>query len=219
MDVIYQGKNTSNNGVHLGGVIGISSTASGKTAPAYTNSSYPTWTGNVINTGTIKFAGEIGGNVRMGGFCGLMNAGVAPSGAYLINFGDLEASGTAANMENTQVGGIVGGLVVPLENTQSYCNIKALGWEKVGLITGVTRTSGKPFALNAKVGGTICNTVKFNGDTFQDEPVVITLDASNYTDHIYGSADWTGVEGFDGCSFLTSKDAVTYYPVAETPAE
>ena len=218
-DIIYQGKNTTTNGVHLGGVIGISSTTKGKTAPVYSNDANPTWTGNVINTGTIKFAGEIGGNVRMGGFCGLMNAGAAPSGAYLINFGDLEASGTVANMENTQVGGIVGGLVVPLENTQSYCNIKALGWEKVGIITGVTRTSGKPFALNAKVGGTICNTVKFNGDTFQDEPVVITLDASNYTDHIYGSADWTGVEGFDGCSFLTSKDAVTYYPVAETPAE
>jgi hypothetical protein len=218
-DIIYEGKSKSTSGVHLGGVLGASTTAKDKTAPVYSNATYPSWTGDVINTGTIKFAGETAGMARLGGFCGLMNAGSAPTGAYIINFGDLEVTGTAANMDNSQVGGIVGGLVVPLDNIQSYCNIKALGWEKAGLITGVTRTAGTPFVLNAKVGGTICNTKEWIEDAMDYVEVVKTATAENFMEYIYGSADWTGVENYDGCSFLPSKDAVTYYPVAETPAE
>ena len=68
---------------------------------------------------------------------------------------------------------------------------------------------------NSNVGGTICREVLFNGDTYQNEEVVVTIDGSNFMDYLYGATtDWNGVANYDGCSFLTVKPEVP-----TTPAE
>ena len=39
------------------------------------------------------------------------------------------------------------------------------------------------------------------GEGEAERPNTKTLDATNYFNYIYSSADWTGVEDYDGCTF------------------
>ena len=54
-------------------------------------------------------------------------------------------------------------------------------------------------ATNCKVGGSICTSMIGQGEDAQ--PRKIELSATNYFNYIYSSADWTGVEDYDGCTF------------------
>ena len=89
-------------------------------------------------------------------------------------------------------------------NARCYCNIKAIGIANVGMITGGARNATHP-ATNCHVGGSICTSMTGEGEA--ERPNEIELSAGNYFNYIYGSADWTGVEGYDGCKYISAIDA------------
>ena len=103
------------------------------------------------------------------------------------------------------IGGVAATNTVALNDAQSHCNIKAVGCTNVGMLTGSERTADN-IVSNSKAGGTICTEKKYDADAYADVEVVVTLDESNFMGYIYGTTtDWTGVENYDGCSFLSVK--------------
>ena len=94
-----------------------------------------------------------------------------------------------------------------IKNAKSFCSIEAIEVAaNIGFITGSARNADTVVASNCYLGGTICT--EMVGDNFADmEKNITTLDASNYYNYIYSSVDWTGVEGYDGCKYISSIDA------------
>ena len=222
----------------LGGVIGNSSSngdgdtntaAYGLAAAATVGAiSYPagSWTGDIVNTGSITYDGTCVTGVCIGGIFGDVVSNhttyAVPSGAKYIFTGDITATGTfATTLVETDggaaqdcwngIGGLYGFTTIAkcvAENAEVYSNINAVGYPSVGMFYGFNRTN-TCYVKNGKVGGSICKEKKFNGDTFQDEEVVVTIDESNFMNCIYGTTtDWAGSTTYDGCSFLSVKPTI-----------
>ena len=215
-NIIDEGTHPSTNYIQLGGVFGYVG-EDGSRKPVYSNSTYPSWTGDVINTGEVAFKGTTKGYLRIGGIFGGFDSATPPA-CSLINFGNLTLEGThGGDAGATGVGGITGDIKgnYTIDGGQSFCDIKAIGITRVGAIVGSTRSDSKK-VVNCKAGGRICK----ERDSEDESDKWITLNTSNWFDLIYGSVDWTGVENYDGCSLLNSKDDVTYYVAPEeTPAQ
>ena len=206
--ITYAGTTDGADGIYVGGVLGYGYTFSYDTT---------TWTGNVINNGNIIASGtSIGGQYNV---AGIMASAVGSLGenVNLYSFGDITVTGGGTEKNGTEgiesIGGIFGkNPSYAIYNANVFCNIKAIGANYVGMVQGYARTADA-CAFNSNIGGTICKEVKFNGDTFQDEEFVVTIDESNFMDYIYGTTtDWTGVTNYDGCSFLTVKPEVPTTP-------
>ena len=214
---IYVGAETSGSSrqILLGGVYSYNSGSNYPATGGYINTGKITVTGGT-NTSTNGFATTIGGIV--GAYYGEL--------ANAINIGDIIFSGSA-NTTNSNVGGIVGysqGLGI-IHDCQAYCKIQAYipnddgsvqtAYPNTGFITGSKRVPDvltKGVALSAvvrdcKLGGMYIT----NWDTEDSEPRAEgeNIDNDNFSSYIYGGeTDWTGVDGFDGCSVLTSKPTV-----------
>ena len=179
---------------------------------AFSNTDNPSWTGNIVNTGTIKHTGTAANAVRIGGFAG-SKFGPTPTvtDGKIINLGDLVCTGTfgSETAQYNGVGGIVGYTDNIIENAESYCSINA---PKVaaGMITGSSR-SETVIAKSCKVGGAFIETVTGedadgNSTTIETE---MKLDATNWMEHIYGTVPaWEEGTDYDGCSFLTVKPTI-----------
>jgi hypothetical protein len=131
----------------------------------------------------------------------------------------------------------IGGVVANLQNTgnsaKAYCDIQAVDFSNVGMITSSAR-SATVVASNCEVGGRIATTatkendvIGVNPETMQpiygevEKPAWKTLvdkDVETLEDnqlyfynHIYGVAtDWTGVTpAYDGCTWLSEAPAVS----------
>ena len=196
------------NFVELGGFSGhVASTIT------FANENNPAWTGDVINTGTIKFAGTCGSGVRVGGIAGYMQ-GNSPvfSEGQLINLGDVIVSGTfdTSLVDYNGAGGIVGGSAGSISNATVHCAVDAVGVPNVGMVTAAKRTE-TTLASNCKVGGTICTTSEEKEDsegTLKPVPVVVTIAADNFQDYIYGGTTAWESTDYDGCSFLSVKPTI-----------
>ena len=102
---------------------------------------------------------------------------------------------------------------------------------KIGMITASARAEGK-IAQNCQLGGRIATTATKENDVIGVDPdtmqpiygevekpawkTLVDKDATlkdnevYFYDHIYGgTTDWTGVEGYDGCSWLSEAPAVS----------
>ena len=208
--ITYAGTTDGADAVYVGGVLGYGYTFSYDTT---------TWTGNVINNGNLIASGtSIGGQYNVGGIMASAGGSFGDK-VNLYSFGDITVTGGGTEKNGTEGIEHVGGIFAKntsyaIYNANVFCNIKAVGANYVGMVTGGSR-SADVVVSNSNIGGTLCKEVKFNGDTFQDEEFVVTIDGSNFMDYIYGSTtDWTGVTNYDGCSFLTVKPEVP-----TTPAE
>ena len=157
-------------------------------------------TGLVANSGKITVSGSATTSISVGGCTGIHpSAGLV----HYVNVGEIEVNKVEGC--TYYIGGVAATNTVALNDAQSHCNIKAVGCTNVGMLTGSERTADN-IVSNGKAGGTICTEKKYDADAYADVDVVVTLDESNFMGYIYGiTTDWTGVENYDGCSFLSVK--------------
>ena len=78
-----------------------------------------------------------------------------------------------------------------------FAAVANLGWA-----TGSARVKDSIVATNCKFGGNLVEIEIDDEDESQKEKST-PLTADNYFDYIFGgTTDWTGVENYDGCTFL-----------------
>ena len=201
-DISFGGEIIDKSNVHLGGLIGCCSSTTYKFVK-----DDDVWTGNIVNTGTISATGKTpNGELRVGGFVGLLNAsGSSPfmDSAKYYQLGDIVVTGDIGTGKR-YAGGAVAISMASIDGVECYCNIQALNSQDVGFITGSAR-SASVVATNCKIGGNLLGEYNAADEEYFKTP----LTASNYFEHIYGGVtDWTGVENYDGCTFLTSKPTI-----------
>jgi hypothetical protein len=207
--------------VHIAGVFGYidgaftsydtTTTSTDESGAETTTTTTTSWTGNVVNTGNITFSGKsIGGKCRAGGIIGYSTAPLLESARY-INVGSVTFSGDAGEKVDTSgnpVIGVadVGGIVATLSgtsvaNSEVYCDLYTEGADNYGMVTGSAR-SASVTVKNSKIGGRIFGAFSQMDQTYEKKPIT----ASNFYDYIFGgTTDWSGVENYDGCSFLETK--------------
>ena len=179
----------------------------------FSHTDYPSWTGNIVNTGTVKFAGTSKNAAHVGGFIGYMpgNMPALAEGNFFINLGDIVCSGTYDKSRATNgVGGIVGRSLGTISNAKVHCLVEAVGAPNVGMITGSERTEAT-LVSNCEIGGTICTTSEEKETTdgsVSKVPVAVEITADNFYEYIYGGTTaWEGTN-YDGCSFLPVKPTI-----------
>ena len=206
-DIIFEGKNNgaykqddtmqNRNFVDMGGLFGVVASTI-----VFSNEANPSWTGDVVNTGTIKFAGYCKNAVQLGGIAGYMQGStpVITDGKF-INTGNIICTGEYDSSYATNgIGGIAGISGGNIDNAQVFCTIEAPSFPCVGMITGSARTETNK-VTNCAVGG------KYLVEYDEEEDVTIEtkITTSNFYKYIYGkTTDWTGVENYDGNTYLAS---------------
>lgn len=226
----YEGGNTGN--ITVTGTVGTNLVLGGigaeHRAKINLNGTYNT--GNIY-LGTKDKALTVGANaenyIRVGGIsCGGATSydknKLVHSLENVTNTGDIIAENLVINgftQERVWFGGIMGYASSTITGATSYCDIKAIGYNNVGMIMGSPRieesvtgegdkavTTAAIKAINCKVGGTICKTTEEKEDsegTLKPIPVVVTIAADNFQNYIYGGdTEWAGTD-YDGCSFLS----------------
>jgi hypothetical protein len=193
----------------------------------FSNATYPSWSGDVVNSGTIKFNGTTKSGVQLGGIVGrMLSNGPVITDGKLINFGDVICTGTydksigAVNC----AGGIYGHTTKGINNAVAYCNVDASEIAS-GMITGVER-SASVVATNCEIGGTIKKWVE-KTDAEQNVTTkleTITLADENFYNYIYSSPITTEQATGDVCSSISQKPTLPTVPVVpptteETPVE
>jgi len=161
---------------------------------------------NVSNSGNIHIGTEENslsvGTINVGGLMGDDNSGSGDRTytAPITNTGNIILTNATINTpESSYIGGAVGLLAANINNVKSLCNIQAVGYNGgLGMITGSARVADTVVASNCVVGGSICTSMTGKGEA--ERPNMIELSATNYFNYIYGSADWTGVDNYDGCT-------------------
>lgn len=181
------------------------------------------WSGIVKNTGAVNVTSLQNQAIYMGGLVGLINntnAGASLTGSTFVNTGNVTCSGVVPTIH--YIGGLVGLIKANVVGASSYCDIEAIGFSKVGMITGTSR-SETVVASNCKLGGTICNKqvkdVSAEGDEVLEKQIITLGESSNIADaeeaaiavndywynYIYGAAVEKATAEADGCSFLSVK--------------
>ena len=216
----------------LGGVIGNSSyngdgdTNTAAYALAATTTvgaiSYPagSWTGDIVNTGSITYDGTCVTGVCIGGIFGDIvskhTTDPIPSGVKYIFTGNITASGTyATSLVETEggdpqdcwngIGGLYGFTTLTkcvVENAEVYSTIAASTFPNVGILYGFERTE-TIYGKNCKVGGAIS---EWNEE--DEEYISKSINASNYFEHLYSKTITKEVAEGDGCSVLEAKPTV-----------
>jgi hypothetical protein len=75
-----------------------------------------------------------------------------------------------------------------------------------GRIVDVEGVATPLLATNCKLGGRIATVMTQDANGDDPAPYWNDVTAENYYDYIYGTVvDWTGVDGYDGCEFLSVK--------------
>ena len=184
-------------GMNLGGLFGVVA----KTI-VFSNEANPSWTGDVVNTGTIKFAGYCKNAVQLGGIAGYMQGStpVITNGKF-INTGEIICTGEYDSSYATNgIGGIAGISEGNIDNAQVFCTIEAPSFPCVGMITGSARTETNK-VTNCAVGGKYL----VEHDEDEDATIETKITSSNYYKYIYGkSVNWSGIENYDGNTYLAS---------------
>ena len=216
----------------LGGVIGNSSsngdgdtnTAGYGLAAAATVGAiaYPagSWTGDIVNTGSITYDGTCITGVCIGGIFGDIASNHTtypiPSGVKYIFTGDITASGTfAETLVETDggtpqdcwngIGGIYGFTTLTncvVENAEVYTTIAASAYPNVGILFGFARTE-TAYAKNCKAGGAIS---EWNEE--DEEYISKNLSSENFFKYLYSEPVEKSVAEADGCSLLESKPTI-----------
>ena len=158
-----------------------------------------------INTGDItlgKNTTTSSATTYIGGLVG-SNSGNCKDSHSLC---DITIDGEWVNT-GARIGGVVGTTSTPLDNVTVFCNISAIDRSgKVGMVEGIAYAEASK-ATNCKIGGKIATTTTKYEDSDGVEvvgPLWVELSDTNFFDYMYGgTTDWTGVENYDGCSFLS----------------
>ncbi len=177
--------------------------------------------GNTSDTwyySTLSVGGIIAGNsaaakdLTVGGVTTKIEADYSNN----VNTGKIEIADITI-AKNHAIGGIIGYAANHVSNCQSYCELSAIGATNAGMIMGTARAEAT-LVKNCQVGGQIAVT-ESEKKTWDDDaedyiwktsPDWNPLTNENYFTYIYGgTTDWTGVEAYDGCSWLSEAPAVS----------
>ena len=210
-NITHGGSTNGADAISVGGLFGYiagapltydTTTGEGEAAVTTTTS----WTGNIINKGTITGAGKSGGGkCRFGGIVGLCQQSLVGTAKY-INTGNIVFSGTAGSKNGVAGTGWIGGIVGVLENAtidnaEVHCSIQNGESKNYGFITGADRSTTVR-ATNCKIGGVTLGEWDDEDQVYEETK----LSSSNYHNFIYGSGkntDWTGTDNYDGCSYIS----------------
>ena len=144
--------------------------------------------------------GAITGRYRVGGIVGTATSTHNDVITNCVNIGTLTSTNAEAA---TTVGGIVGMTTSFTTNCKSHCVIEALDCT-FGMITATSR-SETTLVKDCEVGGSFIG--KYISE--EDEYETTAIKESNYYKYIYGgTTDWTGVEAYDGNTYLSTKPTV-----------
>jgi hypothetical protein len=169
----------------------------------------------IINEGEVIFGAKSKQGLRVGGVIGAADV-THPATVSFINTGNISCTGTfAAADKGAYIGGVFGNTAKSQANAQSFCNIKAIGYTGVGMITGSLYSAGKIEISNSAIGGTVCRETREETDASEEiikVEVVETLDASNVHRFIYGT------EVNESIATANNVTALTSAPSTEQPA-
>ena len=138
----------------------------------------------------------------------------------IVNVGNITVVRPEGSTSVYNIGGIKGTCSGSISGAESYCDIEAIGLgdQNIGMIKGQPRvvvttaednttTSEVRAVSNCKLGGRIAVATSSTEDSDGNSVSVIdwnVISADNFYNYIYGgTTDWTGVEAYDGCSFLS----------------
>ena len=219
-NITHGGSTNGADAISVGGLFGYitaaplsyeSSTTTGEGEDAVTTTTTVSWTGNIVNTGTITGAGKSGGGqCRFGGIVGLCKQSLVGTAKY-INTGNIVFTGTAGSKNGVAGTGWIGGIVGVLENAtidnaEVHCSIQNGESKDYGFITGVARST-TVLATNCKIGGTLIGEFDEEDQTYK----TTVLSEGDYFNYIYGSGeatDWTGTDNYDGCTWLSAAPTI-----------
>ena len=162
----------------------------------------------------IDLPNQTNTNVYIGGVLSIARSGVDLSGSN--NKGNITITEGCTTAAKTYIGGIAGKSLALINETCCLCNIRAVGFTNVGMVTGSARVPATPLVNNCAVGGSIATSTTAQGEIAR--PNTIELKADNYYKYIYGSGkdtDWTGTDNYDGCTF----DPTEVAPIPEEGEE
>ena len=214
-NITHGGSTNGADAISVGGLFGYitaaplsyeSSTTTGEGDDAVTTTTTVSWTGNIVNTGTITGAGKSGGGLcRFGGIVGFCKQSLVGTAKY-INTGNIVFTGTAGSKNGVAgtcwIGGIVGvSENATIDNAEVHCSIQNGESKDYGFITGVARST-TVLATNCKIGGVILGEWDDEDQVYEETKI----NSSNYHNFIYGSGkntDWTGTDNYDGCSYIS----------------
>ena len=163
-------------------------------------------TTKLINTGTITV--ENGAEIITDAMIGGCIADARDNCSTVINTGDIVLMHDIPDGNTYYVGGAFGKMPAKsIKDIQCYATITKGKSANFGFISATPRD-----ATHKIVGGGIGGKFIKEWDDSDGELVAKTtsITDSNFHNYIYGgSTDWTGVEEYDGCEYLTSKPEVT----------
>ena len=150
------------------------------------------------------------GGISCGGAIGYDDDKLVHELTNVVNTGDIVVENLVLNTlpaERVWIGGIYGYTPSTITGAKSYCNIQAVGYTNVGMISGSPRTDAI-LAKDCYVGGTISTESEEKENSAGDIemlPKVENITAENYYEYIYGGTTaWAGTD-YDGCQFLSVK--------------
>ena len=146
------------------------------------------------------------GTLYVGGIIGRDNTTDGHSG-NLVNYGDLHIESGGNNSNNGYIGGVCGWMKGTLRGAKCSCTVSGWGYDKVGMITGVSRTDTVK-ATNCQVAGSIDKGK--DGPHYDEEadetktgwyssPVLLAAD--NFHNYIYSATVDASVAFADACVF------------------
>ena len=180
---------------------------------------------NIFNSGNIVVGNEnvttTVNNLCVGGIVGKITSSATCTGfENAVNIGDITFVGTIEGVTDASyVGGIAGYTEEPIINATAHCKISAPDYN-VGWITGFSRgthtlkdSEGKDYkaeviAKNCKIGGNV-SVIEIDPEDETKKEKLTPITADNYFNYIFGgTTDWTGVENYDGCTYLETKPTI-----------
>ena len=204
----YNTKSTYNNIVNTGNIT-LTSEAKSTEGNIYVGGVFAPTTNTISTTGLVANSGKItvdatAATLYIGG-CAASNASAAA--VHFVNIGDIEVNKPKDSTSAYYVGGVIGNATANLVGASSYCTIKALGCDYVGMIMGAARAEGTVVASNCQLGGVMVGEYNTEDETYE----TTALNESNYYNFIYGSGastDWGTSTNYDGCTLLTEKPSI-----------
>ena len=182
----------------VAGIVGFSTNAF--------HTSEKKWTGSVVNSGNITAIKHEGSDQRMmvGGLFGVHNKSQLGETATLVNTGNITVSGPVKSTDH--IGGLVGKTSYAIHNGKCVCEINAIGFPNVGMVTGAGYKAGTIEANNCQVGGVIYFSEGEYGaeDDPQWGPIPTALNANTFHKYLFGNRDTdAAVVAASGCSYIS----------------
>ena len=166
----------------------------------------------IVNKGNINLLSPASVRVVIGGIIGLTTKKFMSGTITIENSGNIKCSGTYDKSKVNSIAGLFGSLyngtiALDIAEARCFCNIDAVGYDCVGMITGLAYNSGKHYVKNCHVGGSVRNVADDLGYA-----ETTTLDRITYLDYLYAG-------GVSETEAIADKCGVLEKSITDTPID